>query len=47
MNQMSLFTLSATKHFMKIINPQNSRCCKHTVEIKELAHCENQRVFYY
>jgi hypothetical protein len=40
---MSLFTLSATKHFMKTVNPQNSHYCKYTVEIKELAHCENPR----
>jgi len=42
---MPLFTLSATKLFMKISNPQNSRYCKHTVEIKELAHCENPMYF--
>jgi hypothetical protein len=42
---MILFKLSATKPFTKAFNPQNSRYCEHTVEIKELTHCENPMCF--
>jgi hypothetical protein len=45
MNQMPLLMLSATKPFMKTINPQNNRYRKHKIEIKELAHYENPGSF--
>ncbi len=47
MNQMPLLMLSATKPFMKTINPQNSCYRKHTVEIKNWLIVKTQGVLYY